>query len=344
MIVGVTGYLAAGKDTFADYLVDNFKFEHHSLSDIIRADLRKTGKEVTRENLTKIGSVLRENLGAGILSERVLQKIGNKEKVVVSSIGTVGEIKELQKRKDFVLVFIDAPQKTRFDRIVARNREKDPQTFEEFKEQERKESKGGGKSFREFENTKKMAQVVLRNDNTFEAFYQKIEKFVEDWSSKLRFVRPSWDAYFLEVVSSVARRATCDRGRTASVIVKDKRILTTGYVGSPQGLPHCDEAGHLMKTVHHEDGRVSQHCVRTLHGEMNAILQAAKYGIPIGGATLYTKLAPCPNCAMLIINAGIKRVVASVGYHGAVETPKLLKKAGIQLVVLDNKIVKYAKQ
>ena len=91
--------------------------------------------------------------------------------------------------------------------------------------------------------------------------------------------RPSWDEYFLGLMDEVGARATCDRGRSGCIIVRDKQIVCTGYVGSPPGFPHCDEVGHLMKEVVEEDGTSRMHCVRTIHAEQNAICQAARYGI-----------------------------------------------------------------
>src|SRR3989338_8679899 len=102
--------------------------------------------------------------------------------------------------------------------------------------------------------------------------------------------RPTWDEYFMEIAQAVARRATCDRGRSGCVIVRNKQILVTGYVGAPAGLPHCDEVGHQIKTVTHEDGHVSQHCMRTTHAEQNAIVQAAKLGVAIDKGILYCKM------------------------------------------------------
>ena len=143
--------------------------------------------------------------------------------------------------------------------------------------------------------------------------------------------RPSWDDYFLEVANTVATRATCDRGRSGRVIAKDKQILVTGYVGSPSGLPHCDEVGHEMKTMVHEDGTETQHCVRTVHAEQNAICQAAKFGIPIEDATLYCRMTPCRVCAMLIINCGIRRVVCERKYHAGSESEALFRQAQVAL-------------
>ena len=85
------------------------------------------------------------------------------------------------------------------------------------------------------------------------------------------YTRPSWDEYFMEICRTVAKRATCDRGRSGCVIRKNNRILVTGYVGSPAGLPHCEEVGHQLKKMVHEDGTVTQHCVRTVHAGQNAI-------------------------------------------------------------------------
>jgi dCMP deaminase len=156
--------------------------------------------------------------------------------------------------------------------------------------------------------------------------------------------RPDWDRYFLDLCEAVSKRSTCDRGKTGCVIVKDKRIMTTGYVGSPTGLPHCDEVGHDMRKVFDDSGNVSQHCVRTLHAEQNAIIQGAKFGISLDGATLFGKMTPCRRCAMMIINSGIKRVVCEKHYHADKDTIELLKLAGIELVVMNEDVEEYDRQ
>ena len=145
----------------------------------------------------------------------------------------------------------------------------------------------------------------------------------------------------MEIARAVAKRATCDRGRSGCVIARDKQILVTGYVGSPKGLPHCDEVGHQMKTVTHEDGTQSQHCMRTTHAEQNAIVQAAKLGVAINGGTLYCKMTPCSTCAKIIINAGIERVVCEKKYHDAELSRQFLKQAGIELIVLGDETMQY---
>jgi len=145
-------------------------------------------------------------------------------------------------------------------------------------------------------------------------------------------LRPSWDDYFLELANAASSRATCDRGKSGCVIVRDKQVLATGYVGSPAGLPHCDDVGHLMKKVIQENGEISEHCLRTVHAEQNAICQAAKRGISIESATVYNRMTPCRTCAMLLINCEIKKVVCERKYQLAEESEKLLEEAGIELV------------
>ncbi len=156
--------------------------------------------------------------------------------------------------------------------------------------------------------------------------------------------RPSWDEYFMEIAHTVSKRATCDRGRSGCVIARDRQILVTGYVGSPINLPHCDDAGHQMKKMLHEDGTTTMHCVRTVHAEQNAICQAARLGISIAGATLYCRMTPCRVCAMLIINCGIKRVVCEKKYHAGKESEKLFADAGVLIEYFTNEIMKYKDQ
>ena len=157
------------------------------------------------------------------------------------------------------------------------------------------------------------------------------------------YIRPSWDEYFMEIAHTVSKRATCDRGRSGCVIVRDRQILVTGYVGSPIGMPHCDEVGHQMKQTIHEDGTITNHCVRTVHAEQNAVCQAAKLGVSIDGATVYCRMTPCRVCAMLLINCGIKRVVCERRYHAGAESEEMFKKVGIDLEFIHDEVQQYSK-
>ncbi len=156
--------------------------------------------------------------------------------------------------------------------------------------------------------------------------------------------RPSWDDYFLSMAEHVATRATCSRGRNGCVIVRESRVLATGYVGSPPRIEHCDDAGHLMRSVIDEDGTTRLHCVRTIHAEQNAICQAARWGIAIDGAELYCKMEPCRVCAMLIVSVGISRVVCQKRYHAGADTRQIFSEAGVSLEVMDEAVESYEGQ
>lgn len=136
--------------------------------------------------------------------------------------------------------------------------------------------------------------------------------------------RATWDEYFMDLARVVASRATCDRKHVGSALVRDRTVLSTGYNGSIRGLPHCDEVGHLM-----ENG----HCVATVHAEANAIVQAAKNGVRIDGATIYTTASPCWPCFKLIANAGCARIVYGEFYRDE-RVFEYAKKVGIELTAL----------
>ena len=136
-------------------------------------------------------------------------------------------------------------------------------------------------------------------------------------------MRPDWDSYFMKIAAAVSERSTCDRAMVGCVLVLDKRILTTGFNGSPAGQEHCDEVGHLM---------VDGHCVRTIHAETNAIIQAALHGVSTRGASCYVTHLPCINCTKALINAGITRIVYGEAYRMDENAIKFLKTADIKVV------------
>ncbi|HIP25683.1 MAG TPA: cytidine deaminase [Archaeoglobus profundus] len=142
--------------------------------------------------------------------------------------------------------------------------------------------------------------------------------------------RPSWDEYFMELAKVVAKRSTCIRQKVGAIIVKDKRILATGYNGAPSGMDHCLDIGCLREELKVPSGERQELC-RGLHAEQNAIIQAAKFGISIEGSILYTTHCPCITCAKMIINAGIKKVVYGKEYADK-RGLELLKEAGIEVV------------
>jgi dCMP deaminase len=130
---------------------------------------------------------------------------------------------------------------------------------------------------------------------------------------KTNYTRPSWDEYFLDMAKLVAKRATCLRRQVGAVLVKDKRILATGYNGSPRGLAHCLDIGCIREKLKIPSGERHELC-RALHAEQNALIQASLYGISVRDSTLYATNQPCVICAKMLINAGIKEIVTADGY------------------------------
>ena len=146
--------------------------------------------------------------------------------------------------------------------------------------------------------------------------------------------RPSWDEYFMDITKRVACRATCLRRQVGAVLVKDKKILATGYNGAPTGLRHCEEVGCLRERLKVPRGERHELC-RGIHGEQNAIIQAATFGVSIKGATIYSTHFPCVLCTKMIINAGIKRVVYNQGYPDDLSR-ELIRESGLDVYQIED--------
>ena len=142
--------------------------------------------------------------------------------------------------------------------------------------------------------------------------------------------RPSWDDYFLEIASVIAKRSTCLRRQVGAVIVRDRQIISTGYNGAPSGIRHCSEVGCLRERLHVPSGERHELC-RGLHAEQNAIIQAALHGVSTKGATLYCTNHPCSICAKMLINAGVVRIVVNGKYQDQL-SEEMLTEAKIEVV------------
>lgn len=146
------------------------------------------------------------------------------------------------------------------------------------------------------------------------------------------------DEYFMEICRKVGEQGTCDRGRSGCIIVKNWEIISTGFVDSPLGSPTCDEIGHKIWKITKDNGEIKEHCMRNNCAELSAIANAAREGISLKGATLYTKMTPCyvRHCVHLIVASGITKVVCEKMYHDKELSEEVLKNAGIELVYLNN--------
>ena len=148
--------------------------------------------------------------------------------------------------------------------------------------------------------------------------------------------RPTWDQYFLDMARVIGRRATCLRRQVGALLVRDKRILATGYNGAPSGLPHCEEVGCRRQEMDIPAGERQELC-RGLHAEQNAIIQGALHGVSVKGSVLYCTTQPCVICAKMLINAGVKRAVYEGDYPDQLAL-EMLRQAGIELLSLPPKI------
>ncbi len=335
MIIGVTGNYASGKDTVAEYLQE-MNFYHVSFSDLLREELKKRKKKITRDNLIALGNELRIKNGKDVLAKLAMKKVRDGENHVFTSIRNPGELEFLKQREDFLLVNVICPDKIRLRRIIQRNRENDPKTLKELRKKEAIENSNDPNA-QQLKKVAAQARITLVNDSTQKKLKKKVEKLVNDWLFKLQDSRPNWDTYFMNIAEQVKLRCNCLSAKKGTIIVKDKMVISSGYNGTPKGITHCISGGCLRCTSRHlgkiKSGVYSEPCI-CCHSEENAIVQAAYNGVSTKGASLYTTFTPCTTCAKMIINAGIKEVVAKVKYPDDVGT-SLLRNAGVKLRVLN---------
>lgn len=341
LVIGITGTLGAGKGTVVEMLKEK-GFTHYSAREYLRKRVTSLGLEINRDTLTTVANSIRKKEGGDFIAKGLLQTAKqNGGNCIIESIRNVKEVEYLRANSDFVLLCVDADIEIRFERIKKRKSETDNVDFSTFKENEEREMSSDDANKQNLGAVIQMADYTLDNGKDIAYLRNQVEQIMQ---KILPYKRPTWDEYFLDIVKTVAKRATCDRGRSGCVIVKDKQILVTGYVGSPTGLPHCDQAGHLFKKYIDAKGEISTHCVRTVHAEQNAICQAAKRGIALEGATLYCTMTPCRTCAMMIINCGIKRVVCLKKYHSGQESEEMFRQADIQLDFVSTEVMQYDNQ
>src|SRR6266850_2740679 len=239
MLIGLTGRNASGKGEVAKYLQKK-SFYYYSLSNVIRDEIRLRGEEPTRDRLIIVGNELRQRYGANILAERILAKIEDDKHYIIDSIRNPSEVNAFRAAKHFRLVRVEAPPEVRFRRILARRRESDPRTLEEFKELELREAEGDDTS-QNLVKVELMAEHTLINDSTLERLYPQIDELLVRLLKEVQ--RPNWDEYFMSIAKVVASRSNCMKRKVAAIIVRDKRVVSTGYNGTPRGTRNCNEGG-----------------------------------------------------------------------------------------------------
>ena len=309
----------------ARFLADS-GYEFYSFSDVLRDELIARGQEVTREALIEIGNEVRREHGAGILAERLMGKLGNEVHAVIDSIRNPFEVECLRRRNDFYLLSIEADPRVRFARIRAREREGDPATYEDFLKLEAREAATSDPATQQLDRTAQMADAVVYNNGTIDELHEQVRQVIQALAANT--VRPDWDQYFMNIARVAALRGNCIKRKTAAVVVKDRRIISTGYNGTPRGVTNCNEGGCPRCNRFGSSGEKLDECLCS-HAEENAIVQAAYHGVPIKGATLYTTYSPCLICTKMIINSGIAEVVYSKEYTISDVPLRLLNEAGV---------------
>lgn len=325
MVIGLTGRNGSGKGVVAEFLKAK-GFYYYSLSDVIREEIRRRGEEVTRERLIEVGRELRAERGTGYLARQILERIEDDQHYVVDSLRHPHEVGVFRVCPRFYLVATEADPATRFARLKERGRENDPVTFEEFLALEAQEAASEQSESQQLLASQELADFKLRNDGTVEELQAQVSELLQRLISNFR--RPDWDEYFMKIAKVAALRSNCIKRKVAAVIVRDKRVISSGYNGTPRGTKNCYEGGCPRCNNLAASGTQLEECLCS-HGEENAITQAAYHGVSVKDATLYTTVAPCLMCTKMIINAGICEVVYNQEYPLNETSFRLLQEAGV---------------
>ncbi len=327
MILGVAGPYAAGKGEVIAFL-ESRSFYAFSLSDVIRDELRGQGLTETRERMIATGNRLREEHGPAVLAQRLLSRLLPDRNYVIDSVRHPAEVAALRAAgRDFKLLWVDADETLRFERLRARGRQGDPQSLDELRRMEAREKGGEGAAGQQLEKVRALADFVLRNDGDRAALHAEVQRILE---RSLHFERPGWDEYFMSIARVVASRSNCVKRKVGAIIARDRRIVSTGYNGTPRGTRNCNEGGCPRCNAFAEGGTKLDECLCS-HGEENAITQAAYHGVSVRGGALYTTFCPCLICTKMIINAGIDEVVYNAEYPMGDVSLALLREAGVKV-------------
>ena len=331
MIIGVAGRNGAGKGELVQFL-EARSFTAHSLSDVIRQELALRGLPETRERMIEVGQELRRRSGPGALAQKLVKQLRPDRNYAIDSIRHPVEVEILRHcGQVFHLVWVDAKLETRFARMRARGRSGDPQTVAELERLESLERGSDDPNAQQLDAVEAEADYRITNDDTLEAFQKQIELWVQ---SNLGFARPGWDDYFMSIARVVASRSNCVKRKVAAVVTIDRRLISTGYNGTPRGTRNCNEGGCPRCNSLALGGTRLDECLCS-HAEENAITQAAYHGVSLKGATIYSTFSPCLQCTKMIINSGIVEVVYQSDYPLGRVSLDLLAEAGIALRQVD---------
>ena len=327
MILGLSGLNGSGKGEVVSYL-EARSFYPLSLSDVLRDELAARGVEETRERMIETGRELRTAEGPGALAERLSRKLVPDRNYVIDSVRHPAEVEVLRSRTSrFQLIWVDAEEATRLERIRVRGRHGDPDTLEELRRLEGRELGDPDPAAQQLLAVRDLADFTVQNDGSVAELQETVQRVLE---RSFFFERPSWDEYFMGIAQVVASRSNCVKRKVAAVITLDRRIVSTGYNGTPRGTRNCNEGGCPRCNGFAEGGTRLDECLCS-HGEENAIVQAAYHGISVRGGTIYTTFCPCLTCTKMIINSGLTDVIYNADYPLGDVSLALLREAGLKV-------------
>ena len=327
MIIGLSGRNGAGKGEVLAFLKER-SFYAHSLSDVIREELRRQGVDETRERMIEAGNAIRAKRGPGGLAEILAEQLLPDRNYVIDSVRHPAEVEVLRARAGrFQLWWVEADENVRLPRMRERGRGGDPQTLEQLRAIEGRELGSADPAAQQLLAVQSLADATVRNDGALADLHAQVQVLLE---RSLFFERPSWDEYFMSIARVVASRSNCVKRKVAAVITRDRRIISTGYNGTPRGTLNCNEGGCPRCNSFAAGGTRLDECLCS-HGEENAITQAAYHGVSLKGGTVYTTMSPCLICTKMIINAGLEEVVYNTDYPLGETSLNLLGEAGVKV-------------
>jgi dCMP deaminase len=263
-----------------------------------------------------------------VLAQRVEKLLPPGRNCVIDSIRHPAEVEQLRAAGNFKLLWIEAPVELRFERSRRRARPGDAATLAEFEALEARELGSSETGAQQLLQVAELADVTLHNAGGVSDLERALERFVRE--NLLFENRPPWDEYFMNIAHAAATRANCIKRKVGAILVVDRRIISTGYNGTPRGTRNCNEGGCPRCAGAATAGSRLDECLCS-HAEENALTQAAYHGVAVRGATIYTTLCPCLMCSKMIINAGVAEVVHDAAYAMDQTSADLLRQAGVKI-------------
>jgi dCMP deaminase len=325
MRIGVAGLNGAGKSEVVRFL-ESRSFHGTSLSDVIRQDLEREGREPSRANMIERGRALRKSFGPSVLAERAAARLPTGQHAVLDSIRHPAEVAALRAAGPFLLLWVDAPDALRFERVRKRGRVGDATDLDAFLALEGLELASQEAEGQKLLEVRALADEHIVNSGDLAALHAQLHALLLRVLANAQ--RPSWDEYFMSIARVVSTRSNCIKRMVGAVIVVDRRIVSTGYNGTPRGVRNCNEGGCPRCAGVAESGTRLDECLCS-HAEENAITQAALHGVRVGDSAIYTTLCPCLTCTKMIINSGIREVVYSVDFPHLAAAVDLFREAGV---------------